>query len=83
MAAPVTDTVAPAIPQAPQVALPAASTPAPVPQLGSTLGSYFASLDPILRPVGDAFRTLSDVRKSLDLPNPGAVEKLQNEAKSA
>lgn len=83
MAAQMTDTVAPAIPQASQVAPPAAPTSAPVPQLGNTLASYFASLDPILRPVGDAFRTLSDVRKSLDLPNPGAVEKLQNEAKSA
>lgn len=83
MAAPVTQASPAAAPPVQPVGQPVAPAIASEPQLGSTLNSYFAALDPIVGPVTDVFRTLSDVRKSLNLPNPGAVERLQNEVKSA
>lgn len=54
----------------------------PQPTLWSSLTSYFSSFDPVVRPVADAFANMQQIRKSLNLPNPGSIEKMQNEVKA-
>ena len=52
------------------------------PTIEKSLFNYFASLDSIVRPVADACTKLQEIRRSLNLPNLGTVEKMQNEVKS-
>ncbi|PKI84487.1 translocase of outer mitochondrial membrane [Malassezia vespertilionis] len=51
------------------------------PSIEATLRSYYSALDPVLRPVTDAWQALRERRKALNLPNLGTVEKLQAEVK--
>lgn len=53
------------------------------PSVEKSLKSYFTGLDPIVRPVKEVFAKMSEIRHSLNLPNLGTVEKMQNEVKSA
>lgn len=49
--------------------------------LTASLRSFYTSLDPVFRPFSDVYATLRELRRELNLPNPGTVEKLQNEVK--
>ncbi|WFD23435.1 translocase of outer mitochondrial membrane [Malassezia equina] len=51
------------------------------PSVEKSLKSYFTGLDPIVRPVKEVFAKMSEIRHSLNLPNLGTVEKMQNEVK--
>ena len=77
MATPVAQVpVPPAAPAAPQVHV--------VPEKNvsnSSLTGFFASFDPIMRPIANVCSTMREIRRSLALPNLGTVEKMQNEVK--
>ncbi|KAI3618451.1 hypothetical protein CBS9595_002814 [Malassezia furfur] len=76
---------APAPAHAPTTTTPAVVQPVVVveqPTLWSSLTSYFARMDSVFRPVSDAFGELHRIRKTLNLPNLGSVEKMQNEVKA-
>ena len=77
MATPVAQVpVPPAAPAAPQVhAVPEKTVS------NSSLTGFFASLDPIMRPIANVYNTMREIRRSLALPNLGTVEKMQNEVK--
>ena len=74
-------------PAAPVVTTPAQAMPHAVDSektavsLDSSLSRYFSALDPIVRPVADVFAKMGDIRRSLNLPNLGKIERLQNEVK--
>ncbi|WFD30681.1 translocase of outer mitochondrial membrane [Malassezia sp. CBS 17886] len=48
----------------------------------SMWASLASALDPIVRPVSETIAQMKDIRRRLDLPNLGTVEKLQNEVKA-
>ncbi|WFC97399.1 translocase of outer mitochondrial membrane [Malassezia yamatoensis] len=52
------------------------------PTLWSSLTSYFAKMDNVFRPISDTFGEMRRIRQHLQLPNPGSVEKMQNEVKA-
>ena len=77
MATPVAQVpVPPAAPAAPQVPAVPEKTVS-----NSSLTGFFASLDPIMRPIANVCSTMREIRRSLALPNLGTVEKMQNEVK--
>lgn len=77
MSAPIVTPVPPPSPVAPQDLVVTQK-----PLVEKSLNSYFAGLDPIVRPVKELFGKMSEIRHSLNLPNLGTVEKMQNEVKS-